>query len=70
MNSQINKICKNTVYLYGNTAFSMLFSLISTRLILNALGSSDFGIFCIVGGAIGMLGFINGAMGGDLLNVL
>ena len=65
MNSQINKICKNTVYLYGNTAFSMLFSLISTRLILNALGSSDFGIFCIVGGAIGMLGFINGAMGGS-----
>lgn len=64
MNSQIIKIYKNSLYIYGNTAFSILVSLLSTRLILNALGSSDFGIFCIVGGAIGMLGFINGAMAG------
>ncbi|RGZ54917.1 hypothetical protein DW982_10410 [Phocaeicola plebeius] len=64
INSQISKIYKNSIYIYGNTAFSMLVSLISTRLILNALGSSDFGIFCIVGGAIGMLGFINGSMAG------
>ena len=40
----------------------MFVSLYSTRLILNALGSSDFGIFCIIGGAIGMLGFLNAAM--------
>lgn len=64
INSQISKIYRNSIYIYGNTAFSILVSLISTRLILNALGSSDFGIFCIVGGAIGMLGFINGAMTG------
>lgn len=64
MNSQVFKIYKNSLYIYGNTAFSMLVSLLSTRLILSALGSSDFGIFCIVGGAIGMLGFINGAMAG------
>ena len=40
----------------------MVVSLYSTRLILNALGASDFGIFCIIGGAIGMLGFLNAAM--------
>ena len=64
MGSKVNKIFKNTVYLYGNTAFSMFVSLLSTRLILNALGKDDFGIFCIVGGAIALLGFINGGMAG------
>ncbi len=40
----------------------MFVSLYTTRLILNSLGASDFGIFNIVGGAIAMLGFLNGAM--------
>lgn len=37
-------------------------SLYTTRLILNALGASDFGVYGVVGGAITMLGFLNGAM--------
>lgn len=40
----------------------MFVSLYTTRLILNGLGASDFGIFNIVGGAIAMLGFLNAAM--------
>lgn len=40
----------------------MFISLYTTRLVLNSLGASDFGIFNIVGGAIAMLGFLNGAM--------
>lgn len=40
----------------------MFVSLYTTRLILNSLGVVDFGIYAIVGGAIGMLGFLNGAM--------
>ena len=43
-------------------AITMFISLYTTRLILNALGVVDFGIYAIVGGAIGMLGFLNGAM--------
>ena len=43
-------------------AITMFVSLYTTRLILNALGVVDFGIYAIVGGAIGMLGFLNGAM--------
>ena len=42
----------------------MFVSLYTTRLILNSLGASDFGIFNIVGGAIAMLGFLNAAMAG------
>jgi hypothetical protein len=41
---------------------TMFISLYATRLILNSLGASDFGIFNIVGGAIAMLGFLNVAM--------
>ena len=41
---------------------TMFISLYVTRLILNSLGASDFGIFNIVGGAISMLAFLNGAM--------
>ena len=41
---------------------TVFISLYTTRLVLNALGASDFGIFGVVGGVITMLGFLNGAM--------
>ena len=41
---------------------TVFFSLYTTRLILNALGAVDYGIYGIVGGAIGMLGFLNSSM--------
>ncbi len=43
-------------------AITVSISLYVTRLILAALGSKDFGIFSVVGGAIAMLGFLNGSM--------
>ena len=59
-----NRILKNTAFLYMKMGITMFISLYTTRLILNALGASDFGIFNIVGGAIAMLGFLNGALAG------
>ncbi len=38
---------------------TMFVTLYSTRLVLSALGESDFGIFHLVGGIISMLGFLN-----------
>ena len=40
----------------------MFISLWTTRIVLNALGANDFGIYNVVGGAIGMLGFLNASM--------
>ena len=37
-------------------------TLYTSRVILEALGVSDFGIYSIVGGIVAMMGFINGAM--------
>lgn len=60
--STANRIIKNTGFLYAKMGITMFISLYTTRLILNSLGASDFGIFNIVGGAIAMLGFLNAAM--------
>jgi O-antigen/teichoic acid export membrane protein len=56
------RITKNTLFLYGRTAITMFLSLYSTRIVLNALGASDFGVFSIVGGMIALLGFLNASM--------
>lgn len=62
--STATRVIKNTGYLYAKMGITMFISLYTTRLILNSLGASDFGIFNIVGGAIAMLGFLNAAMAG------
>src|SRR5687768_3964970 len=41
---------------------TMGISLYATRLILNALGSTDYGIFNLIAGVIAMLSFLNNAM--------
>ena len=62
--STAGRIIKNTGWLYAKMAVTMFISLWVTRLILGALGATDFGIYGIVGGAIAMLGFLNNAMAG------
>lgn len=64
MSQTTDRIIKNTGYLYAKMAVTMFISLYTTRLVLGALGASDFGIFNIVGGAISMLLFLNVAMAG------
>lgn len=64
MSATANRVIKNTGWLYAKMAITMFVSLYTTRLILNGLGASDFGIYNIVGGAIAMLGFLNAAMAG------
>lgn len=62
MSVTAGRIVKNTGWLYAKMAITMFVSLLTTRLILNGLGVIDFGIYNIVGGAIGMLGFLNATM--------
>lgn len=57
-----SRIIVNTGILYGKMFLNMGIALFSTRLILKALGTNDFGIFAIVGGVIGALSFLNKAM--------
>jgi O-antigen/teichoic acid export membrane protein len=57
-----NRVVKNTGILYIKMAITVFISLYTVRLVLSALGVKDFGLFNVVGGAIAMLGFLNGAM--------
>lgn len=48
MSSTANRVIKNAGYLYAKMGITMFISLYTTRLILNSLGISDFGIFNII----------------------
>lgn len=56
------KITLNTGLMYVKTVLTIGITLYSTRIILNELGASDFGIFNIVAGVIAMLSFLTTAM--------
>lgn len=60
--SVANRVIKNTIWLYVKVGVQLFTTLWATRIVLNTLGASDFGIFNIVGGAIAMLGFLNTSM--------
>ncbi len=56
------RVALNTGILYAKMGITVFISLYATRLILAALGAKDYGIFNVVGGAVSMLTFLNGAM--------
>ena len=57
------RIAKNTLMLYVRMLFSMLVSFYTSRVVLNTLGVEDYGIYNVVGGVIGMLGFLTSSLG-------
>lgn len=59
-NSQ--RIIVNTTAQYTRTIINVCLSLYSTRLILTALGQSDFGIYSVVAGVVTMLSFMTNAL--------
>lgn len=65
MSSTENKrIAKNTLLLYCRMLITMAVGFYTSRVILNALGVTDFGIYNVVGGIVAALSILNGAMAG------
>ena len=56
------RIVVNTAAQYTRTIINVCLSLYSTRLILAALGQTDFGIFTVVAGVVSMLSFATNAL--------
>ena len=56
------RIAKNTMYLYIRMLFVMAVSLYTSRVVLQALGASDFGIFNVISGVIVLLGFFRSSL--------
>lgn len=62
MSEIATRVAKNTGYLYLRMSITVFVSLYTTRLVLNSLGDTDYGIFSIVGGTIALLGFFNASL--------
>ncbi len=56
------RIAKNTVYLYIRTAIVLFVSLYTSRLIFQALGVIDMGIYNVVGGIVTLMTFLQAAL--------
>lgn len=58
MVSSNKKIVYNTIILYVKLILSVLIGLYTSRLILQALGNSDFGLYSVVGGIVTLLNIV------------
>lgn len=60
--SDNKRIAKNTLILYVRMLVTMIIGLFTSRIILNTLGVTDFGVYNVVAGVITMFGFLTGSM--------
>ncbi len=56
------RIAKNTAVLYVKLILSVIIGLYTSRVILQALGASDYGLYTIVGGVVSMMNFLGVTM--------
>lgn len=61
--SSNKRIAKNTLLLYLRMFYSLLISLFTARVILQALGFTDYGLYNVVGSVTTMFVFLRSAMG-------
>ena len=60
------RIAKNTLLLYFRTIFIMFISLYTRRIVLNALGVENYGIYNVVGGVVAMFSLISGSLSSSI----
>lgn len=56
------QVAKNTIYLYLRTMFVMVISIFTSRIVLDALGINDYGIYNAVGGFVAMFSMLSGTL--------
>ncbi len=64
------RIAKNTLMLYIRMFFMMGMKLFTSRVILEYLGITDYGIYNVVGGIVAMLSFLKGSMSNAVMRFL
>jgi len=68
-NSDI-RIARNTVIIYIRMAVTILVGLVTSRLVLQALGASDVGIYSAVGSTVALVGVVTGALSGTTVRFM
>ena len=61
-NEHTQRIAKNTLMLYFRMFFMMLLGLFTSRIVLEALGENDYGIYNVVGGVVALFTMISGSL--------
>lgn len=56
------RILKNTVFLYIRLLLTIIIGLYTSRLVLEILGVSDYGVYNVVGGIVVFMGYFNDVM--------
>ena len=59
---RIRRIARNTLMLYVRMSVLLLVGLYTSRVVLEALGENDYGIYNVVGGVVAMFTMISGAL--------
>lgn len=62
MKSADKRIATNTIYMYIRQVTVMVIGLYTSRLVLEILGVSDFGLFAVVGGVLAIFTFISSSL--------
>lgn len=60
--SSNKRIAKNTMLLYVRMLITMAVGLFTSRIVLGALGVSDYGIYNVVGGVVSIASFLNAGL--------
>lgn len=62
INQDNKRIAKNTFFLYIRMFILFAVNFYTTRVLLNALGTDDYGLYNVIAGFVAMLGFMNQSM--------
>ena len=65
MDERNKRIASNTIVIYIRMFVSMIVSLYTSRIVLQVLGVSDYGVYTLVGGVTIMFSFLNNVLGGS-----
>lgn len=60
--SDNSRIAKNTIFMYVRMAITMLVGLYTSRVVLQALGVEDYGLYNVIGGIIALFTVLNSAL--------
>ena len=57
-----SRVIVNTLIQYVRSGLSIIIALYTTRVILDALGAEDYGVYVLIGGVVSMLSFVQNAL--------
>ena len=64
------RIAKNTLVIYGQLILKMFLGLFTSRLALEVLGVSDFGLYSVVAGVVLLFTFISESLAGTTIRFI